>query len=263
MYVKYDDAITALHEIYAEVPQGSVLGPVLYLLYTVDLPTHHRVTVGPFADDTAVLASNILQTSLYKIEKWLRTWRIKVNESKSIQITFINRQGTCPPITLNSVQIPQDDQVKYLGLCLDRRLKWRKHMFAKRKQLGLQLRKIYWMIRRPSNLPLESKLLLYKAILKPIWMYGIQLWGTSAHSNIEILQRFQSKVLRMLVDAPWYITNDQIHHDLRIPTVKEEIQSYAQKHARRLIAHPNLSASQLTKLSTVRRKRKMPQDLVN
>lgn len=122
MYVKYDDAPTVLHEIYAGVPQGSVLGPVLYLLHTADLPTHHRTTVGTFADDMAVLAvhddpvmtSNILQTSLYKIERWLRTWRIKVNKSKSIHITFANRQGICPPITLNRVQIPQDNHIKYL-----------------------------------------------------------------------------------------------------------------------------------------------------
>jgi hypothetical protein len=43
---------------------------------------------------------------------------------------------------------------------------------------------------------------MYKAILKPIWTYGIQLWGTASTSNIEILERFQSKVLGMIVDAP-------------------------------------------------------------
>lgn len=69
--------------------------------------------------DDPVMAANILQICLYKIEKWLRTWRIKVNKNKSIQITFTNRQRTCSPITFNRVQIPQDDQVKYLGLHLD------------------------------------------------------------------------------------------------------------------------------------------------
>jgi hypothetical protein len=46
------------------------------------------------------------------------------------------------------------------------------------------------------------KLLIYKVILKPIWTYGIQLWGTTSHSNIEILESFQSKVLRLIVDGP-------------------------------------------------------------
>jgi hypothetical protein len=51
------------------------------------------------------------------------------------------------------------------------------------------------------QLSTTNKLLLYKTILKPIWTYGIQLWGTASTSNIEILERLQSKVLRMIVDA--------------------------------------------------------------
>jgi hypothetical protein len=53
-----------------------------------------------------------------------------------------------------------------------------------------------------SLLSLSNKLLLYKTILKPIWTYGIQLCGTASTSNVEILERFQSKVLRLIVDAP-------------------------------------------------------------
>jgi hypothetical protein len=54
---------------------------------------------------------------------------------------------------------------------------------------------------------MSNKLLLYKVILKPIWTYGIQLWGSASISNIEILERFQSKALRMIADAPWYVPN--------------------------------------------------------
>jgi hypothetical protein len=46
---------------------------------------------------------------------------------------------------------------------------------------------------------------VYKAILKPIWTYGVQLWGTASKSNIDILERFQSKLLRNITDAPWYV----------------------------------------------------------
>jgi hypothetical protein len=64
-----------------------------------------------------------------------------------------------------------------------------------------------------SKLSTTNKLLLYKTILKPIWTYGIQLWGTASTSNIEILERFQSKVLRIIVDAPWYVPNSLIRRD--------------------------------------------------
>jgi hypothetical protein len=95
------------------------------------------------------------------------------------------------------------------------------HIFAKRKQLGLSLTKMYWLLGRKSKLSTNNKLLTYKAILKPIWTYGIQLWGTTSNPNIEILERFQSKVLRLIVDSPWYVSNPDIRNDLQIPTVKE------------------------------------------
>jgi hypothetical protein len=56
-------------------------------------------------------------------------------------------------------------------------------------------------------------------ILKPVWIYGLQLWGTASNSNLEILERFQSKVLR-IIEAPWYMPNTLIKHYLQLPTVK-------------------------------------------
>ena len=81
------------------------------------------------------------------------------------------------PVLLNNTQVPQAEHVNYLGLHLDRQHTWRKHIFTKRKQLGLQLCKMYWMRGRNSQLNLSSKVLLYKAIIKPIWTYGIQFTG--------------------------------------------------------------------------------------
>jgi hypothetical protein len=54
---------------------------------------------------------------------------------------------------------------------------------------------MYWLLGRKSKLSINNKLLIYKVILKLIWTYGIQLWGTPSNSNIEILELFQSKVL--------------------------------------------------------------------
>jgi hypothetical protein len=55
-------------------------------------------------------------------------------------------------------------------------------------------------------------------MLKPIWIYGIQLWGTASTSNIEIPERFQFKVLGTTVDAPWYVPNTVILRDLQTST---------------------------------------------
>lgn len=272
-FVSQGETTTELKKIEAGVPQGSVMGPILYLLYTADLPICGNVITGTFADDTAIMASAVtpnqaslnLQNSLDKISAWLIDWRIKANETKSVQVTFTTRRQTCPPVMLNGVQLPQSDEVKYLGMYLDRRLTWRKHIFTKRLAMGQQIRKMYWLINKNSQLSIDNKILLYKSIIKPIWSYGLQLWGSSANSNLEILQRFQSKILRMITDAPWYITNERLHRELGIKTVKEEIREKIKTYKDRLKQHPNPLAHHLMDdiFPGVRRlKKRVPQDLL-
>jgi hypothetical protein len=137
------------------------------------------------------------------------------------------------------------------------------HILVKRKQLGLALTKMYWLLGRKPKLSTNNKLLIYKAILKPIWTYSIQLWGTTANSNIEILERFQFKVLRLTVDAPWYVSNSVIRKDLQIPTVKEEISRFSSRYAARLRAHTNELIATLTEPPTNKRLRRYwPNDLL-
>jgi hypothetical protein len=97
------------------------------------------------------------------------------------------RPGTCPPVQLNGTLIPQEESIKYLDLYLDRRLTWRTYILAKRKQLDIKFSKMYWLIGRKSELTTENKILVYKTILKPIWAYGVPLWGTANKPNIEIM----------------------------------------------------------------------------
>jgi len=218
---KYREAYSSLRQILAGILQGSVLGPFLYLIYTANLPTLANSTTATFADDTTILtvhedptmAAHRLQMRLNKIHSCLKTWRMKANEVKSVQVTFTLNQ-ICPPVKLNNDHLPQADEVKYLGIHLDQRLTWRKHITTKRKQLDLKLWNLYWIIGRKSQLSLENKLLVYKVILKPVWTYGIQLWGTASNSNVEILERFHSKVLCIITDAPWYVPNTIIKRDL-------------------------------------------------
>jgi hypothetical protein len=98
---------------------------------------------------------------------------------------------------------------------------------------------MYWIIGRKSELSLENKLLLYKTILKPIWKYGIPLWGTASQSNFENLQSFQDKVIRTKVNAPWYIPNSILLTELLIPTIREEITKYNIAHKDKLLQPTN------------------------
>jgi hypothetical protein len=78
----------------------------------------------------------------------------------------------CPSVNINNVQLPQGEDAKYLGLHLDRRLTWHIDMFVKQKQLGITLTKMDWLQGRKSKLSTSNKLLVYKAIFKPIWTYN-------------------------------------------------------------------------------------------
>jgi hypothetical protein len=97
--------------------------------------------------------------------------------------------------------------VKYLGLHLDRRLTWKCHISTLRKHLDLRTKELYWNIIKYSPLSLSNKLLLHKAILKPAWTYGLELWGCASPSNIAKIQRYQSKLLRLITDAPRFVAN--------------------------------------------------------
>jgi len=78
-----------------------------------------------------------------------------------------------------------------------------------------------------------------------VWTYGIQLWGCTKQSNTDIIHRFQDKVLRNIVDAPWYIRNADFHRDLQMEMVTTEIGKFPKKHEERLLHHVNVEAIQL------------------
>jgi len=104
----------------------------------------------------------------------------------------------------------------------------------------------------------------YLPLLKPVWTYGIKLWGCTKQSNVDIIQRFQNKVLRSIVNAPWCIRNNDLHRDLEVDVVSSEIQRFAQKHEERLHHHEKVEAIQLLdNMGIVRRlQRKKPFELV-
>lgn len=252
-YVKVNNEISQIYNINAGVPQGSVLGPILYTIFTSDMPFSDNVLIATYADDTALLASstcpieasNIVQRELNEIEIWLNKWNIKVNTDKSVHVLFTLRKGVCPNLYINNNAIPQKDSVKYLGLHIDKRLTWSHHIKAKKEHLKIKTKRLYWLLGAKSQLNLENKVIIYKTILKPVWTYGIQLWGTASNSNIEILQRYQNITLRSIVNAPWFVSNNTIHNDLHIPKVKDEINRFSENYLGRLSNHCNPCAISL------------------
>jgi hypothetical protein len=99
---------------------------------------------------------------------------------------------------------------------------------------------MYWLLGTNSKLSLENKILLYKTITKPIWAYGAEIWGCDSKSNILIIQRCQSKILRMIANAPWYVPNITLHEDLNVTLAKEVIKQRSTRYHNKMEGHVNV-----------------------
>jgi hypothetical protein len=107
---------------------------------------------------------------------------MKANESKRIHVTFTTRRETCLLVHINNVQLLQQD-VKFLELHLDRRLAWLKHIFVKRKQIGITLTKMCWLLGRKSKISTSNKLLIYNT------QTNLDLWNTTLGYGFHIQHR--------------------------------------------------------------------------
>ena len=115
--------------------------------------------------------------------------------------------------------------------------------------MEIKFSQLYWLLGRQSSLSIYNKILIYKQVLKPVWTYGIQLWGCSAKNNISKIQKFQNKVLCTITNCPWYIRTTDLHRDLGIEPITTAIKSYAVSHMMRLHVHPNEEASRLAHIT--------------
>ena len=122
------------------------------------------------------------------------------------------------------------------------------HISTLRKHLDLKTKDLYWIIGKHSPFSLTNKLLIYKEILEPVWTYGIELWGcaSSSSSHTAKIQRYQSKLLRFITNAPRFVTNQTLHQDLCIATVLRVFQEKAAAHYHTLSLHPNPLMGPLT-----------------
>jgi hypothetical protein len=113
-----------------------------------------------------------------------------------------------------------------------------------------------------SKLSLTNKLLIYKIILNPVWTYGIPLWGKASQSNIEILQKLQNKILRMVTNAPWYVPNHVLHTGIQIPTIRKETARLSATYKAKIEVHPSKFTTNLFENHGQGRLRRCsPQDL--
>lgn len=232
--VRVNNTLSTLTTIKAGVPQGSILGPILFNLYINDFPTLDNCITAQFADDTAILAKSKhgdlafekLQTALDTVQTWCEDWRIKINAQKSVSVLF-RRHDTLinydTDLEIFDTEIKNEKHTKYLGVHLDWKLNFNEHIkqtLAKATGASISLNPL---IGRNSKMSLNNKLLLYKSMIRPILLYASPAWAAVRRTTRNKLQIFQNKSLRRLTDAIRYVRNDTLHRDLKIDTIDTAI----------------------------------------
>ena len=240
--VKVDDVISEPRPIRAGVPQGSILGPVLFTLYINDMPTpeYPNLEMGIYADDTIIYGTSRsnpllvkrLNGALENIREWCLKWRVKINAAKSEAILFSKKQEQTKdlqPPSLNDVEIPWKDQLKYLGIILDKALNYNSHTTsAKNKAIGI-MSKLMPLLRNHSALGIKNGILIHKTFIRPVLTYASAVWGGTSKTNLDKIQIIQNKVLRLVTGAPIFTKNSLIHRELEIETTEEFIARLARK----------------------------------
>ena len=207
------------------VPQGSVLGPILFLLYVNDIESIFK-NVSPvlYADDTSIIISdrnevqlerevNILMTNL---QSWFSTNNIYINSEKTQVIRFRNRQNTCKYIDLKCSNLQHNtvDTIKFLGLMVDTNLNFKSHA----KILVPKLNSLCYLLRNLKIiLNIDQLVNIYHAHVESRIRYGICLWGGSpSAANVFISQK---RAIRTIAGASKHTSCKSLFKKLNILTL--------------------------------------------
>ena len=145
----------------------------------------------------------------------------------------LRRKTPNTEITVNNTPIPWLDKqtpLKYLGMELDTRLTYKHHVTRKLGQAYGRLTKLYPLINKKSPLRTDCTLLLYKSLLRPILTYACPVWFSVSSTTRHKLESFQNKVLRLAVNAPWFVRNSQLSREMGVDTLEDHLKGLTTKH---------------------------------
>ena len=238
--VKINNKFSAPRPILAGVPQGSCLGPFLFILYLYDFPTFPKTETALYADDTALYSSSFsaevankqIQIHLNILVPYWRLWKIQINHTKTETIVFTRKHTNnkvYTPLSLHGHTTRPNKSVKYLGVVLEPRLFYNPHINNAVKKANIVIRSMYPLLSKNSSMNPKNKKLLYTAIIRPIITYANPVWCSASKTATKPLQRLQNKCLRLINNRDRYSRIADLHEQAQLPYIHEYISKASQK----------------------------------
>ena len=205
---------TQFEKITCGVPQGSILGPLLFLIYVNDLSkVSSLLEVIMFADDTNLFINgkNIqtifktMNNELIKLVDWFKANKLSLNHEKTIYTLFHSSRQIdnlplmIPKLCINSFEIKRTNSARFLGVILDENMNWRKHIDT----VNIKLSKIIGVMYKSRYLLDQKSLIsLYYAFFHPYLTYANMVWGSTCKSRLKSILTKQKHVIRLISSTP-------------------------------------------------------------